>query len=93
MTIVFEWDEGKAKLNVAKHRVSFEEARTVFGDPLSITIADPGHSSDEYRFIDLGMSVEQRLLVVVYTERGSTIRIISARQATPAERRVYEEGN
>ena len=92
MRIVFEWDEEKAKQNLRKHGVSFEEAKTVFGDPLSLTIPDPGHSADEPRFIDLGLSAAQRLLAVVYTERGPRIRIISSRSATAAERKSYEEG-
>jgi uncharacterized DUF497 family protein len=92
MKFNFEWDEEKARTNLKKHRIAFDEAATVFGDPLSITIADPDHSSEEQRFIDIGASSRGRLLVVVYTERGANIRIISCREATPAERKRYEEG-
>ncbi|MCA9756531.1 MAG: BrnT family toxin [Candidatus Eisenbacteria bacterium] len=89
MTI--EWDVGKARTNLRKHRVSFEEAATVFGDPMSVTIQDPDHSLGEIRFVDLGLSRSNRLLVVVYAERENRIRIISARQASRRERRSYEE--
>ena len=92
MKLNFEWDEEKAKENLKKHRVSFDEATTVFIDPLSITIPDLDHSEDEQRHIDIGSSVKSRVLVVVYTERGSNIRIINCRKATPSERRLYEEG-
>jgi len=89
----FEWDEKKAKANLRKHETSFEEAVTVFLDPFSVTIPDPDHSAAEQRYIDLGRSERGRVLVVVYTERGTNIRIISCRKATPMERRVYEEGH
>jgi uncharacterized DUF497 family protein len=89
----FEWDEEKEKANLKKHRVSFLEAQTVFLDPLAVTITDPDHSIGEKRFIDIGESVESRVLIVSYTERSSAIRIISARIASPAERRHYEKGN
>ncbi|HVA46760.1 MAG TPA: BrnT family toxin [Pirellulales bacterium] len=92
MPLEFEWDSAKAKRNQQKHRVAFEEASTVFSDPLSVTIDDPLHSDDEERFIILGESDRWRLLVVVFTERGSNIRIISARVATRRERNDYEEG-
>ena len=91
MPLQFEWDELKARANLAKHSVSFEEARTVFGDPLSVTIPDPAHSQSEDRFIVLGHSNRHRALVVVHTERGDRIRIISARPATRRERKTYEE--
>lgn len=91
MDLTFEWDEAKGRENLAKHGVSFDEAKTVFGDPLSVTILDPDQSADEGRFVDIGLSSNHRLLVVVYTERGSSIRIISSRNATRAERKVYEE--
>ena len=91
MNIIFEWDEAKAVVNSHKHGVSFEEATTVFADSLSITVSDPLHSQEESRYIDIGRSFEGRLLVVVYTEERSTIRLISSRQATKAERRIYEE--
>lgn len=93
MTVVFEWDEEKAQTNLRKHRVSFDEAITVFSDPFSITIPDPGHSDEEERFVDIGSSEAGSVLVVVYTERGDSIRIISCRRATPTERRFYEEGS
>jgi uncharacterized DUF497 family protein len=80
-SIVFTWDSRKAAANRKKHGVTFEEATTVFGDPLSITIPEPVHSLDEIRFIIVGRSQAQRLLVVVHVERGDRIRIISARSA------------
>ena len=86
----FEWDETKASSNRAKHGIDFDEAVTVFTDALAITIADPSHSREEARFIDVGLSVRGRLLVVVYTERGDNIRVISCRKATSAERKEYE---
>jgi uncharacterized DUF497 family protein len=91
MSLGFEWDERKARTNLAKHDVSFEEATTVFGDPASLTIPDPAHSQAEDRFILLGRSHRQRLLVVVHTERGDNMRIISARPASRRERQDYEE--
>ena len=78
---------------VTKHGVSFEEASTVFGDPLSLTIPDPAHSQVEDRFIIIGHSHQQKLLVVVHTERGDNIRVISARRASRSERKTYEESN
>ena len=91
MALTFEWDEGKAKENFRKHGVSFEEAKTVFNDPFAITISDPEHSEREPRFLDIGLSVKTRVLVVWYTERRENIRIIGCRKATRAERRNYEE--
>jgi hypothetical protein len=88
----FEWDYKKAAVNLAKHGISFEEAATAFGDPLSMTISDPDHSEEEDRFIILGITYKGRLVVVAHTERNETIRIISARIGTKAERRDYEEG-
>lgn len=93
MKLNFEWDEEKAKANLKKHRVSFDEATTVFIDPFSITIPDPDHSVDEQRYIDIGGSDNGRVLVVVYAERGSNIRIISCRKATSLERKLYEGGD
>lgn len=93
MKLNFEWDEGKAKSNLKKHRVSFEEATTVFLDPFSMTIPDPGHSVEEQRYIDIGSSDKGQVLVVVYTERGANIRIISCRKATSSERKLYEKGS
>ena len=91
MAIEFESDPAKARGNVRKHGVSFEEAATVFGDPLSVTIRDPLHSTDEQRFIIEGCSRQGRIIVVVHVDRGHRIRIISARLATRRERRKYEE--
>ena len=88
---IFEWDTPKAARNVKLHGVTFQEASTVFGDPLAITAADSDHSSEEDRFIDIGLSDRDRVIVVSYTERGDTIRIISAREATSRERHIYEE--
>jgi uncharacterized protein len=93
MALNFEWDEAKEKANLRQHRVSFEEAKTVFGDPLSLTIPDPRHSEVERRYTDIGCSSEGHLLVVTYTERQSTVRLISCRRATQVERRSYEEGS
>ncbi len=92
MKLSFKWDEEKAKANLKKHRVGFDEATTVFTDPFSMTIHDPDHSADEQRYIAIGSSDKGRVLVMVYIERGSTIRIISCRKATPSERKRYEEG-
>jgi len=91
VSLKFEWDRKKANANSKKHKVSFEEAATVFGDTLSITIPDPLHSELEDRLIILGQSLKRRLLVVVHIERGERIRIISAREATRYERKQYEE--
>ena len=88
--LIFEWDPQKAKNNLEKHGVSFEEASTAFEDPLSLTIFDPLHSIDEERMVLIGMSHKNRALVVVHTERGDNIRIISARKATRKERKNYE---
>lgn len=89
--MTFQWDPIKARLNLWKHGVSFEEASTALLDPLSKTALDPDHSVDEYRFITFGLSARQRLLVVSYTEIGEAIRLISARLATRTERQIYEE--
>jgi uncharacterized DUF497 family protein len=89
----FEWDESKALKNERKHKVAFEEAKTVFDDPLSLTIPDPDHSESEDRFVDIGKSSRGRILVVVYTERGESIRIISSRKANKRERKQYGEEN
>ena len=93
MALRFEWDKHKAHWNLRAHGVSFAEATTVFADPLSITIPDPDHSMMEMRFVDLGLSLRGRLLVVSYTERSNRIRLISARLATRNERRRYEEAD
>lgn len=89
--LVFEWDRRKDTANRRKHGFGFAEASTVFGDPLSITIGDPDHTIDEARFVIVGMSERQKLLVVVHTVKGERVRIISARAATKHERRNYEE--
>jgi uncharacterized protein len=85
----FEWDEGKSASNLEKHGVSFQDAKTVFNDEFSITIPDLEHGDDEVRWIDLGLSAQGRLLVVVYTEREARIRLISARVATSKEQDTY----
>lgn len=87
-----EWDPQKARWNLRKHRVSFQEAATALRDAMSVTGADPDHSLGEFRCITFGVSELGRLLVVSHTERGETIRIISARVASKGERRIYEEG-
>lgn len=89
--LLFEWDYDMAIRNIRIHGVSFDEASTVFKDTLSLTIHDPLHSEYEDRFILIGNSYKSRLLVVVHTERGDRIRIISARKATGKERKYYEE--
>jgi uncharacterized DUF497 family protein len=89
--VEFEWDRRKAEGNRRKHGITLEEAVSVFADPAELTIDDPDHSIDEDRFVTIGQSVHQRLLVVGYTERGSKIRLIFARRATWPERLDYEE--
>jgi len=89
----FEWDPAKARRNRRKHRVSFQEAATVFGDPLAMTFLDPDHSTPEQRFITVGVSSTNRILIVAHTDRGENVRIISARRATQTERKYYEEEN
>jgi len=86
----FEWDTEKAISNFAKHGVSFEEAITVFGDPLAATVVDPPHSDDDERWWTIGVSSQERLIVVWHTDRGESVRLIGARPATPSERRKYE---
>ena len=86
----FEWDSQKATENLGKHGVSFDEASTVFGDPLAGTILDPKHSTDEFRLVTIGLSTPQRLIVVTHADRDDRVRIISARRATRRERRRYE---
>jgi len=87
-----EWDLKKAKLNLRKHRVSFEEAATALSDPMAATGADPDHSITEERYVTFGVSERGRLLVVAHTDEEETIRIISARIASKGERELYEEG-
>ena len=93
MKATVEWYPAKARANRRKHGVTFEEAATVFNDPLSSTIPDPMHSESEERFVIVGQSIQQRLLIVVHTDRGDHIRIINARLANPHERKTYEEEN
>lgn len=88
----FAWDPSKSVANLAKHGVSFEEALSVFLDPLSLTIPDPVHSIDEQRLVIMGLSDGGRLLVVANPDDRESVRIISAREATPTERKAYEEG-
>ena len=88
----FDWDEAKAASNLVKHGVSFEEAATVFGDPLALTLDDPDYSADEPRLLTFGVSNRRRVLLVVNMERGRMLRIISARKATKHERSIYEKG-
>ena len=88
----FQWDAVKAATNRRKHRVTFEEASSVFADPLALTFRDPDHSAGEARFLTFGVSEAKRLLVVAHMQRGRRIRLISARRATRSERRIYEEG-
>ena len=97
MEIVFEWDAKKARTNFEKHKISFDEARTIFNDPSLVTFHDDFHSEAEERFISIGLSENSRVLLVVHTEREEVaekivIRIISCRKAIPAERKIYEEG-
>jgi len=87
----FSWDPKKAVSNLHKHGVSFEEATTVFGDPLSDTFPDPDHSLEEYRFVIIGSSESGKILVVAHTDDGELVRLISAREGTREERKAYEE--
>ncbi len=89
----FEWDPGKARQNRRKHRISFQEAATVFGDSLAVTYSDPDHSQSEQRFITVGMSSAGRVLMIAHVDRNKNVRIISARKTTQRERKYYEEKN
>lgn len=89
----FEWDPRKEQANRRKHGIGFREAATVFGDALSTTFPDPDHSFAEQRFLTIGMSGNERLLVVAHTQRGAAVRIINAREVTHSERHFYEEGH
>ena len=93
MSTRFEWDPRKAQRNRVKHRVSFDEAATIFGDLRGLMIHDPDHSLSEDRFITVGRSSRNRILTVAHTDRGDTIRIISARRATAKEREQYAEND
>lgn len=88
----FEWDENKAAVNLSRHSISFDEAKTVFQDPFYIVFDDPDHSFEEDRCVAIGQSTEDRLLFISYTEQGNAIRLISARKATRREKELYEEG-
>ncbi len=88
----FEWDKAKARTNAKRHGITFEEASSVFGDPLAVTFNDPDHSLQENRFLTFGVASGGRLLVVIHTERKGNIRIISARLATRGEGKRYEQG-
>jgi hypothetical protein len=90
--VILEWDPEKAGANLEKHGVDFHEAGTVFADPLATTFPDPAHSVDEQRYVTIGLTLSGRILVVAHTDRGEAIRVISARLATPSERRFYEQG-
>jgi len=90
--VIYEWDAEKAKGNLRKHRISFEDAATVFLDPLALTFPDPHHSSGEDREITIGRSSRQQVVFVSHCQRGDRVRIISARKATRGEHRQYEEG-
>lgn len=90
--MIFEWNAAKARTNLRKHGVSFEEAATVFLDPMALTFADPDHSVEEEREITVGLSVRQRAVLVIHCQRGERTRVISARKATRKERIQYEEG-
>jgi uncharacterized DUF497 family protein len=87
----FEWNKEKAAINLAKHGVSFEEAKTVFDDLLYVDFYDPDHSTDEHRYLIIGASQHGRLLLISYTERDNKVRLISAREATRTERETYEK--
>jgi uncharacterized DUF497 family protein len=90
MSLMFEWDNTKAEINYKKHRVRFEEAKTVFNDPNLLTFPDPYHFINKQRYLNIGISDHGRVFVVLHTEREGYIRLISSRKATVAERRAYE---
>lgn len=90
--MILEWDPEKGVSNLEKHGVDFHEAGTVFDDPLATTFPDPVHSVDEQRYVTIGSTLSGRILVVAHTDRGEAVRLISARPATPSERRFYEQG-
>jgi uncharacterized DUF497 family protein len=91
--VILEWDPEKAVSNLEKHGVDFHEGGTVFDDPLATTFPDPVHSVDEQRYVTIGSTLSGRILVVAHTDRGEAVRLISARLATPSERRFYEQGH
>ncbi len=88
----FKWNPQKAETNLKKHAISFEEAKTVFDDPLYVDFYDPDHSDNEHRYLIIGRSNKGELLIVSYTELNNTLRLISARKATRKEQKVYENG-
>ncbi len=90
MPLTFEWDKEKAKENLRRHKVSFEEAKTIFNDPFLLTFPDPDHSEGEERYLNIGQSATGTTLIVIHTERQSRIRLISCRKATKKERKSYE---
>jgi hypothetical protein len=96
MELIFEWDESKSRANLKKHKVGFDEARTIFNDPFLVTYPDEFYSDDEERYVSVGISANNRVLLVSHAEREETdevfiIRIISCRRATTSERKFYEE--
>ena len=92
MKLAFEWDETKARENLKKHKVGFDEGKTIFNDPFLLTFPDIDTSDAEERYVNIGLSVRDRVLVLIHTERQGRIRIISCRKASARERRHYEEG-
>jgi hypothetical protein len=92
MKLTFEWDEIKARENLKKHKVAFEEGKTIFNDPFLLTFPDINTSDAEERYVNIGLSVRDRVLVLIHTQRQGKIRIISCRKASARERRHYEEG-
>jgi uncharacterized DUF497 family protein len=92
MKLTFEWDETKAKTNFKKHKVAFDEGKTIFGDPFLLTFPDIDSADVEERYVNIGVSAKDRILVLTHTERQGKIRIISCRKATAHERKKYEEG-
>jgi len=92
MKLTFEWDESKERINLRRHSVGFEEGKTIFNDPFLLTFPDMDNSDDEERYISIGLSDRDRILVLIHTDRQGRIRIISCRKATTRERRHYEEG-
>ena len=92
MKLAFEWDEAKARENLKKHKVGFDEGKTIFNDPFLLTFPDIDTSDEEERYVNIGLSIRDRVLVLIHTERHGRIRIISCRKASARERRHYEEG-
>ncbi|QTA83106.1 Putative toxin-antitoxin system, toxin component, type II BrnT [Desulfonema limicola] len=91
MNLTFEWDKDKSLKNFKKHKISFEEGKTIFNDPFLLTFPDINHSSDEMRYVNIGQSASGKTLIVIHTERQETIRIISCRKAVSNERKAYEK--